>query len=135
MTSPRLLAADDFAPILNAVSVLLHHSFEIVALASDGNSALELILKLEPDIAILDISMPGLNGIEVAREVQQRLSKTKVVFLTSSEDSELLASCLSAGALAYVLKMFMDTDLLRALNDALAGRVYISPSSSHRPKR
>jgi DNA-binding NarL/FixJ family response regulator len=135
MARTRVLAADDYAPVLNAVSLLLQDSFDIVGLASNGHSALELILKLQPDIAILDISMPGLNGLELATQLQQRSSNTKVVFLTTSEDSEILARCLNSGGSGYVLKMFMDTDLIPAIHDALAGRTFISPFSSQRPRR
>ncbi len=132
MTLIRVLAADDFAPLLRAICALLLESFEVVALVSDGHAALEGILKLEPDVAILDISMPRMNGIKVARDLRSRGKKTRIVFLTVYEDADTLASCLDAGGLGYVVKMFMAADLIPALNEALAGRVFVSRFSSQR---
>jgi DNA-binding NarL/FixJ family response regulator len=122
----RVLVADDFAPVLSAVGALLRGSFDVVRLVSDGHAALEGILKLAPDLAVLDISMPGMNGIEVARELQGRANKTRIVFLTSVEDSVVVNSCMEAGGLGYVLKISMDADLLPAMQDALAGRTFVS---------
>jgi DNA-binding NarL/FixJ family response regulator len=126
MTSRRVVVADDVATVLTAVAALLRESFDVVGMVSDGHAALEAILKLEPDLAVLDVSMPGMSGIEVARELKTRASKTKIVFLTVHEDSDILATCFSAGGLAYVVKVFMDTDLVPAMNEALAGRVFVS---------
>ncbi len=132
MVQKRVLVADDFAPILTAVGALLEQDFDVLGMVSDGHAALDGILKFEPDIAILDISMPGLNGIEVAKELRNHASKTKVVFLTAGEDSQILASCLDAGGLGYVLKISMHTDLIPAMNGALAGRVFVSSFSPQR---
>ena len=126
MNRTRVIVADDLATVLTAVSALLRDSFDIVASASDGNAALEQTLKLQPDLVVLDISMPHMSGIEVARELKKRGSKTKIVFLTVHEDSDILATCLSAGGLAYVLKVLMDSDLIPAINNALEGRVFVS---------
>ena len=132
MTLMRVLVADDIAPLLRAICALLLESFEVVARVSDGHAALEGILKLEPDLAILDISMPRMNGIEVARELKSRGRKTRIVFLTVHEDADILASCIDAGGLGYVVKMFMAADLIPALNEALAGRVFVSRFSFQR---
>jgi DNA-binding NarL/FixJ family response regulator len=86
-------------------------------------------LKLQPDLVVLDISMPLMSGIEVAQELTRRSSKAKIVFLTVHEDADILKACLAAGGLAYVLKVFMEADLVPAMNEALAGHVFTSRSS------
>lgn len=126
MTHKRVLVADDLAPVLNAVAALLQRSFDVVSTVSDGKAALDGILELEPDLAVLDISMPGMTGLEVATELKGRSSRTKIVFLTVHEDSGIMAACLAAGALGYVVKELMNSDLIPAMNDALTGRVFVS---------
>src|SRR5208283_3963270 len=126
MEGRRVLVADDLASVLREVVKLLDKGFEIVGMVSDGQTALDTILALEPDLAVLDISMPGMSGIEVARELKKRGSTTKIVFLTVHEDPDILATCLAAGGLGYVVKVLMDTDLIPAMNEALADRVFVS---------
>jgi DNA-binding NarL/FixJ family response regulator len=130
MNLKRVLLADDLPPLLTAVIALLGGSFDIVGIFSDGQSALNAILELKPDVAVLDISMPGKNGLEVARELKNHASMTKIVFLTVHEDSDIIAASLSAGALGYVFKALMDSDLIPAINEALAGRVFVSHISA-----
>ena len=126
----RILVADDQPQILEVVAALLEKSFDVVDLAPNGLAALEASLKLEPDLVVLDISMPGMNGIEVARELRKGASSAKIVFLTVHEDSQILANCLSAGGLGYVVKELVDSDLIPAVYEALAGRVFVSRFSS-----
>ncbi len=130
MTLKRVLVADDLTPVLSAVSELLRETFEVVAMVSDGRAALEAVLALEPDLAVLDISMPCTSGIEVARELHRRGCKARIVFLTVHEDTDILETCLSAGGLGYVVKVSMDTDLIPAMKEAIAGRVFVSRFSS-----
>jgi DNA-binding NarL/FixJ family response regulator len=130
MTPKRVLVADDLESVQSAVSDLLRGSYDVVGMISDGKVALDGILELEPDLAVLDISMPGMTGIEVARELKNRANKTKIVFLTVHADSGIIAACLSAGALGYVVKELMATDLIPAMNEALAGRVFVSRLST-----
>lgn len=130
MTQKRVLVADDLAPMLAAVEALLQNSFQVIGLVSDGSAALDGILKFEPDLAVLDISMPGMSGLAVARELKSLASKTKIVFLTVQEDSSIIAACLAAGALGFVVKALMDSDLIPAMNEALAGRVFVSRLSN-----
>jgi two-component system response regulator DegU len=130
MTGRRVVLADDLAPVLSAVTKLLGGSFQIVGTASDGNGALDATLKLEPDLLVLDISMPGMSGIEVARELKKRGHNAKIVFLTVHEDSDILATCLAVGGLGYVAKVLMDTDLIPAMNEALLGHPFVSRFSS-----
>jgi two-component system nitrate/nitrite response regulator NarL len=130
MILKRVLVADDIASVLSAVAGLLLGSFEVVGLVSDGRAALEESLKLEPDLVVLDISMPEMTGIEVARELKKHHSKAQIVFLTVHRDPDILATSLAAGGLGYVLKVRMDTDLIPAMNEALAGHVFVSRFSS-----
>jgi len=122
----RVLLADDVALILSAATALLQKSFDVVAAVSNGRAALLKSLQLKPDVVVLDISMPGMNGIEVAMELKSRASKAKIVFLTSYNDHEILQTCLAVGGLGYVLKELISSDLIPAMNEALAGRVFVS---------
>ncbi len=131
MTGRRVVVADDLLPVLSAVAKLLEKTFDVVGMASDGKSALDATLTVAPDLVVLDISMPGMSGIEVARELRKRGNTAKIIFLTVHDDADIVATCLAAGGLGYVLKVQMDTDLIPALNEAMAGRVFISTLSSH----
>jgi DNA-binding NarL/FixJ family response regulator len=132
MSLKRVVVADDLPSVLGAVTALLQGSFEVVGTACDGQDALDAIRMLEPDLAVLDISMPCKNGLEVARELKSGgANGTKIVFLTVHEDADIIAACLSAGASGYVVKSLMDSDLIPALNEALAGRIFVSPPSSN----
>jgi DNA-binding NarL/FixJ family response regulator len=86
MTRTRVLVADDLSSVSSAVAALLPESFDLVGTVSDGRTALETTLNLKPDVIILDISMPEMNGIEVARELRKQHSEAKIVFLTVHED-------------------------------------------------
>ena len=97
MTRKRVLVADGLTP---AMAALLRESFEVVGMVSDGQGALELTLRLSPDLIVLAISMPGTSGIEVAQELKRRGNNAKIVFLTDHEGSDILATALAAGGLA-----------------------------------
>jgi len=129
-TQRRVVVADDHSGFLSAVAELLRDSFDVVAVASDGRAAMEVILRLEPDLAILDISMPDMNGIEVARELRKRSSGVKIVFLTGCQGPDFVEACLAAGGQGYVSKMLISTDLIPAINEVLAGRLFVSRLSS-----
>ena len=129
MSRTRVLVADDLAPMLSAVADLLQDSFDVLPMVSDGQSALDSAEALQPDLIVLDISMPVLNGIEVARELKCRANQAKIVFLTIQEDSDIIAACVAAGGLGYVFKSQMFTDLVPAINEVLAGRPFLSRRS------
>jgi DNA-binding NarL/FixJ family response regulator len=133
MTGKRILLADDVSSVLHEVARLLQEKFEIVAMVSDGQAALEDTLSLHPDLVVLDISMPGLSGIEVARELTRLGNSAKIVFLTVHEDADILAACLEAGGTGYVIKIMMEMDLIPAINAALAGRKFVSQMPSGFP--
>jgi DNA-binding NarL/FixJ family response regulator len=126
MALNRVILADDVAQVLSAVAALLKEKFEIVAMVTDGQAAFDATLALAPDIVVLDISMPGLSGIDVARELKKRGNRAKIVFLTVHEDADILATCLAVGGLGYVVKVLMETDLIAAMHDALADRPFVS---------
>jgi len=127
MARKRVLVVDDLTPVMTA---LLRESFDVVGIVSDGQAALESTLKLSPDLVVLAISMPGMSGIEIAQELKRRGNNAKIVFLTVHEDSDILARALAAGGLGYVAKVLMDADLIPAINEAFAGRVFVSRLSS-----
>jgi DNA-binding NarL/FixJ family response regulator len=133
MTGKRILLADDVLSVLHEVARLLQEKFEIVAMVSDGQAALESTLSLNPDLVVLDISMPGLSGIEVARELTKLGNSPKIVFLTVHEDADILAACLDAGGAGYVIKIMMEMDLIPAIDAALAGRKFVSRMPSDFP--
>lgn len=124
----RLMVADDHQTVLDTVAAMLAPEFEIVGTAQDGGALLEAVVRLDPDLVVLDISMPVYNGLEVARRLRRRGSRAKVVFLTVHDDEDFVHEALAAGATAYVIKASMAVDLTRAIHEALAGRTFISPS-------
>jgi DNA-binding NarL/FixJ family response regulator len=130
MRLSRVVLADDLAQVLSAVAALLKEKFEIVAMVTDGQAALDATLALAPDLVVLDISMPGMSGIEVARELKKRGNKAKIVFLTVHQDSDILTACFAAGGLGYVVKVLMENDLVPAMYEALADCPFVSRFSS-----
>jgi two-component system, NarL family, response regulator DesR len=124
---PRILLADDRQEILDAVSCVLDGEGEIVGLAANGEQLLKLVQTKSPDLVVLDLFMPVLNGIETARCLRASSSYSKVLFLTVCEDPDFIDTAISVGALGYVLKSRLVTDLIPAIHVVLKGCVYISP--------
>jgi DNA-binding NarL/FixJ family response regulator len=124
----RVVIADDNKQVRDKVLQLVQHDFDVVGTAADGNAALEVVLLLKPEIAVLDISMPIMSGIETAAEMKKNGSKTKTVFLTVHEDPDFVRAALNAGASAYVIKSQMAKDLTDALWETMEGRLFISPT-------
>lgn len=125
----RVLLADDNPAILDIVRELLEPEYLVVGAATDGYSVLREAAALKPDLVVLDISMGELNGIQVARQLQDTSLNTRVVFLTVYEFAELVRAALAAGGAAYVFKSRLYTDLLPALRAACAGRTFVSSRS------
>jgi DNA-binding NarL/FixJ family response regulator len=123
----RVLLADDHPLLVKAVVNLLEPTFEIVGRVSDGKSLFESAMKLQADIIITDISMPILNGIEAANKLKVSGCRSKIVFLKVHSDPEFVRACLATGALGYVVKFQLPIDLVPAIEEALAGRIFISP--------
>jgi DNA-binding NarL/FixJ family response regulator len=123
----RLLLAEDHQEMREMIVRILDREFEVVGEASDGQALLEAEPRLKPDVCILDISMPILNGIQAAILLKQRGSIAKIVFLTVHGDTAFLEAALEAGALGYILKPRMASDLCPAIREVMAGRLFISP--------
>ena len=128
---PRVLLADDFPAFLEQAEKLLSNHYEIVGFARDGGETLKLCLALKPDILLLDISMPILSGLEVATRLSKAGCKSKIVFVTAQDDQDYVEAAFSLGALGYVLKCRIGSDLLPATEGALKGFVSNSPLGAH----
>lgn len=128
----RLLLADDHTVVRSGIRMLLQSfaGIEIVAEADGGQAALELVKKTAPDIALLDISMPDLTGIEVAAQIQARFPQTRVVILSMHGGVEYVAQALQAGATGYLLKDATPEELETALQVVARGETYLSPRVS-----
>jgi DNA-binding NarL/FixJ family response regulator len=123
----RVLLADDHPLLLKEVLNLLEPTFEVVGRVGDGKSLFESAMKLQADVIVSDISMPILNGIEAANKLKVSGCRSKIVFLTVHSDQDFVRACLDTGALGYVAKRRMVTDLLPAIREALADRNFVSP--------
>ncbi len=128
LEATRVLLADDHADFLAAAVRLLSAEFEVVRTFGDGESLLREAAGLRPDLIVLDVTMPGVNGIETARRLKAAGGAAAVVFLTVHSDPDYVREALAAGGLGYVVKCRLASDLIPALKEALAGRSYISPS-------
>ncbi len=118
----RVLLADDHEAMLDRVAGLLATECNVVGTVTDGQQALDTAMELEPDVLVLDISMPVMNGIETARRLKEAGSETHIVFLTVHDDPAFVREALEAGALGYVIKQRMASDLVAAIRKAHAGR-------------
>ena len=124
----RLIIADDQAAIVEVTRCLLAVDFDVIATVDSGVGAFVAITRLQPDCAVLDISMPDVNGIEVAKRLKAAGSTAKIVFLTVHEDPDFVDEAVAAGGLGYVVKSRIGVDLKTALCCAIAGDLFVSPS-------
>ena len=108
---------------------MLEPTFEVVGTVDNGRTLVEAAIRLRPDVIVTDISMPILNGIEATKQIRESGSGAKVIFLTVHSDPEFVRVCLNAGAVGYVVKQELETNLLFAVHEAQAGRTYLSPSA------
>jgi len=127
MSVPRVLLADDHVLLLGAFEKLLAADCTIVGQVSDGRALVAAAEQLKPDVIVLDISMPVLNGLEAARQIKKKLANVKLVFLTMNEDADLAAEAFRAGASAYLLKRSATSELPAAIREVMQGRSYITP--------
>lgn len=128
----RILLADDHALVRQGFRMILEQQpdMEIVGQAGNGHEAVELAEKLKPDIVIMDVAMPGLNGIEATRRISGSLPRTRVLALSMHKDSVYVREILRAGARGYLLKDSGDADLVAAVRSIAKGEGYISPAVS-----
>jgi len=127
---PRVLLADDHVRFLESVSRVLAAAFDVVAIAGDGRQALDLARRLRPDVVVLDITMPDLNGFQTLEQLRRDGTETRVVFLTMHRDDEFVAAAINGGAHGYVLKSRIHLDLISAIDHALAGRLFVPSLTS-----
>lgn len=127
----RVVLADDHALVRQGLKALLEREgFQVVGEASDGQELLRLLPNLHPDVAVLDISMPLLNGLDAAREAKKSSPRTKIILLTRHDEDQYVTESLRAGAKGYVLKNQAATDLVHAIQQVCRGGIYLSPSIS-----
>ncbi|SPP65231.1 response regulator [Nitrospira lenta] len=127
MTKPRILLADDHTMFVEALHKVLEPEFDLVGSVGDGRALLEAAPRLKPDVILLDLSMPLLNGIDAAQQLRQSLPSVKVVFLSMHGDPTYVTEAFRAGASGYVLKRASATELIQAIRIALRGHLYMSP--------
>lgn len=125
MKKARILMADDHPLVRDGCRSILESQYEIVGAVSDGRSLMEAALRLSPDLIVLDISMPSLNGLEAARQVKAALPNVKLIFFTMHSEQSYLQAAFEAGASGYVLKAMESEELLRAVQLVLKGQIYL----------
>jgi len=127
MGKPRVLLADDHALILGAFEKLLAGECDVVGQVGDGRALVAAVETLNPDVVVLDISMPLLNGLDAGRQIKQKSRNVKLVYLTMNEDPDLAAEAFRAGASGYLLKSSAASELTAAIREVTQGRSYITP--------
>lgn len=124
---PKVILADDHTILTEAFRKLLESHCEIVASVADGHALLEVAPGLRPDIIVLDIAMPLLNGLEAGRRVKELIPAVKLIFLTMNEDPDLAVEAIRMGASGYLLKKSAASELFKAIQAALKGKSYVTP--------
>jgi DNA-binding NarL/FixJ family response regulator len=124
---PRVLLADDHTLVLEAFEKLLEPDYTVVGAVSDGRALLAAAAELKPDVIVLDIAMPLLNGLDAARQLKKTMPAIKLIFLTMNEDPDLAREAFRLGASGYLLKISAASELSKAINEALSGRSYVTP--------
>ena len=130
MRRPRVLLADDHQMLLDALKELLEPDYQVVGLLSDGRALLKAARKLLPDIIVLDIAMPQLNGLDAGRRLKQSLPAVKLIFMTMHEDPYLVGEAFRAGASAFLHKQAAGLELTKAIETVLKGGSYITPNAA-----
>ena len=127
MKRPRVLLADDHRLLREAFAKLLEVGCDVVGAVADGRAVLAAVSELRPDIVVLDIAMPLLNGLEAARQLKREMPDVKVIILTVSEDPDLAAEAFRVGASGYLLKNSAASELFQAIQEVFQGRSYVTP--------
>lgn len=130
MPSLRILLADDNDEILATIRQELAEEFEIIGTVSNGQDAVDAALQFDPDVVVLDIAMPVLDGIQASSRIHESNGHTKILFLTIQEKTEYVSAAFAAGASGYVTKRRLLTDLGCAIHEVAEGRRFLSPSLS-----
>jgi DNA-binding NarL/FixJ family response regulator len=127
MNRPRVLLADDHTLLLEAFEKLLIDEFDVVGAVSDGRALVAAVATLRPDVVVVDVSMPLLNGIDATRQIKQAQPETRIIILTMNEDPDLAAEAFRAGASGYLLKRSAASELGTAIREVMKRRSYITP--------
>ncbi len=127
MTKPSVLIADDHTLIVEAFRKLLEPQYEVVGTVPDGRSLLDVAAKTRPDIIIVDIGMPLLNGIAAGKQLKKTMPRVKLVYVTMNEDPDVAAEAMESGASVYLLKSSAAPELLKGIREALKGGSYVTP--------
>lgn len=132
MTRVRILLAEDHTLVAEAFQRLLEPHYEVVGIVADGRSLLKVGQQLKPDVAIIDIGMPLLNGLDAGRELKRLLPHVKVIFVTMNDDPDIASEARRFGASGYLLKTSASSELLKAVQEVLRGNSYLTPRISER---
>jgi DNA-binding NarL/FixJ family response regulator len=127
MTRTRILLADDHALVCAGFQQLLEPHYEVIGIVADGHALLQAAAQLQPDVVLLDVGMPLLNGLDAARELKKQSPRIKLIFLTMNSDFDTAAEALRIGASAYLLKTSEPSELVRAVRDVVNGVSYVTP--------
>ncbi len=133
MKRTRLLVADDHVMFAQGLESLLSEEFELLGTARNGEELVEATMRLAPDVILVDISMPVLNGFDAVRRITEQGSEAKIIFLTMHDDATLLAEAFRCGASGYVLKQAAGEELANAIRKVAEGKNYVSPLVTNRP--
>jgi DNA-binding NarL/FixJ family response regulator len=123
----RVVLADDHTILLEALKSILEAEVDVVGTVSDGRSLLKIAAELKPEVIVLDVSMPFLNGLDAGRRIRDLVPNVKLVYLTMNRDPDVAAEAFRLGAVGYLLKSSAVSELLQAIREAILGRSYVSP--------
>lgn len=124
---PRFLIADDHAMFAEALRVYLEKTYPVVGVVLDGRAMVDAAVRLRPDVIVVDVGMPLLNGLDAARRAREQVPDVRFIFLTMQDDPNLAAAALELGAIAFVLKHSAGPELLKAIDHVLRGQPYLTP--------
>jgi len=130
MHRSRILIADDHTLVAELCKKLLENEFEVVGTVSDGRALVQAASELKPDVIVVDIAMPVLNGLDAARKAREIIPAVKLIFLTMNNDPELAAEAFRRGASGYLLKTCASSEMVTAVRKVLRGMTYLSPTLS-----
>jgi DNA-binding NarL/FixJ family response regulator len=132
---PRVILADDHTILLEALRKLLEPKCQVTGTTTNGRTLLQMARVQKPDVIVMDVSMPSLNGLDAARQLKIYMPDVKIIFLTMNEDMDIAQASLQLGASGYLLKKSAVSELFRAIHYALNGRTYITPLIAQRMER
>src|SRR4051794_2696082 len=127
MPKPTVMLADDHTMIADAFRNLLEPEYDVVAIVTDGRALLERAIEVKPDVVVVDVGMPLLNGLAAAQQLKLVLRKVKIIYVTMNENPDLAAEALRTGGAAYLLKSSAASELLKSMREVLRGGTYVTP--------